>query len=593
MSLNSSAIITIDGQQFRQFKYLSLLQPIDGHHEFSVHIYTDWLLALGRTAISLLGKEVLITINAVLDNGRTEGLLFNGIVSNVTMGGTADGNLEYCIVNGGCPTILMDNNPDIHCYEQQKLSVIIQEHLKACKGFVNEIKINPATDSLLRYTVQYRESSYRFIRRLAEQRGEWFFYNGQQLFFGKYKPKEWNVNYPLNVQEFSINAGISPGKGIHKNYEYRKGCLYTEEWPSLNNGSSYVQQACSASNQLYNQPSLYRSRDSFSSQAQSELSRLVAIYEQHIVANRVTVKGKSGNAGVRVGDIINLSNGKDKRLQGSFLLTKVHHHYSGNGTYYNLFEGIAAETAMPKVVLDNSPYCESQRAIIVDNNDPKGLGRVKVRFDWQTSESSPWIRIVMPYGGPGKGVYFVPEINEEVWVAFEGSNPELPYVLGAQYNGRETPEWNDSENNIKVIKTRSGHTIQFNDSAGKEQISIHNKVGNSITFDSWDKSISIKSPESIYLEAKQLFINTQENIAICAGESFSCYTGKDLNLQATELLQLRAESENNLVAEKHTIHAKEVECTAGKIKLESTKENLEIICAAQIDIQSKEKISLF
>jgi uncharacterized protein involved in type VI secretion and phage assembly len=582
MSLNTRASIAIEGQLFKQFKYLNIVQPIDGHHEFSVHVYDDWIITSGKDPVSFLGKE----ISVVISDERKEQLQFKGIVSRLSIGMESDGVKEYCIISGMSPTLLMENNPDIRSYEERQLSSIVEEHLKVCRSYVDKIEINPSTDSLLRYTVQYRESSYQFIRRLAEQRGEWFFYNGRKLVFGKYEPAKWTLKHGVNLHNYAVDLLVSPAKGLHNYYDYRKSKLYTEEWPHAAYAKGLVQEAASMSDRLYDQPSVYKSRERFSILARSELSRLVAVYNQYVASGRVTVRGKSSLPAVRVGDTVRIA-------ERSYLVMKISHSYTGIGTYFNEFEGVAAETATAKVVLDHYPFCEAQRGVVTDHNDPKGLGRVKVRFDWQKNETSPWLRVLTPYAGAGKGFFLVPELNEEVWVEFEGANPELPYVAGALYNGASAPEWSDEENNIKLVKTRSGHTIRLDDSSGKEQITIADKVGNKITFDTWDKSISIKSPESIYLEARQLFINTQENIAICAGESFTCYTGKDLELQATAKLQLRAEDLSKQVSDTYSLHAKEIEQVGGKIKIESTKDDLELISAAQIDIQSQEKIRLF
>ena len=87
---------------------------------------------------------------------------------------------------------------------------------------------------------------------------------------------------------------------------------------------------------------------------------------------------------------------------------------------------------------------------------------------------------VDPYGGSGRGFYFIPEKGEEVLVGFEGMNPEKPYVIGGGYNTAAKSGFADSGNNIKAIRTRSGHTIELNDTEGGEMITINDKEGNSI-----------------------------------------------------------------------------------------------------------------
>ncbi len=74
--------------------------------------------------------------------------------------------------------------------------------------------------------------------------------------------------------------------------------------------------------------------------------------------------------------------------------------------------------------------------------------------------------MIQPHSRSGKGFYFIPEIDEEVLVGFEGGNAQNPYVLGAQYNGSQSSGYADGQNNVKAIHTRSGTIIILNDAEG-------------------------------------------------------------------------------------------------------------------------------
>ena len=80
---------------------------------------------------------------------------------------------------------------------------------------------------------------------------------------------------------------------------------------------------------------------------------------------------------------------------------------------------------------------------------------------FKRNEMTPWIRVVQPYTGGGKGFYFVPEIGEEVLVDFEGGNAERPFVLGAHYNGEAKSGYHNADNRVKAIHTKSGHKLIF------------------------------------------------------------------------------------------------------------------------------------
>ena len=85
--------------------------------------------------------------------------------------------------------------------------------------------------------------------------------------------------------------------------------------------------------------------------------------------------------------------------------------------------------------------------------------------------------------GPNRGSWFIPDINDEVLVSFQGGDPAFPFVVGALWNGQDTPPQSmDSagENNIKVLKTRSGTQIRFDDQSGQEHIELRTPGGQTI-----------------------------------------------------------------------------------------------------------------
>lgn len=114
--------------------------------------------------------------------------------------------------------------------------------------------------------------------------------------------------------------------------------------------------------------------------------------------------------------------------------------------------------------------------VVTNIKDPEKLGRVKVKylaFEPANNETG-WIRVLSMYGGKERGFYFLPEVGDEVLIAFESGSADRPYVLGGLWNSKEAPpEKNeDGKNTIKMIKTRNGHKIVFTDSDGKKEDKI-------------------------------------------------------------------------------------------------------------------------
>ena len=145
--------------------------------------------------------------------------------------------------------------------------------------------------------------------------------------------------------------------------------------------------------------------------------------------------------------------------------------------------------------------------VVTNTQDPAGMGRVKVKFPWLSdSEESFWARVATPMAGKERGFYFMPEVEDEVLIAFEHGDVRFPYVLGALWNGQDKPpETNgDGKNNMRSIKSRSGHVIRLDDTDGEEKIEIVDKSGkNSVVFDTKKNTITITSEKDITLSAAQ------------------------------------------------------------------------------------------
>lgn len=146
-------------------------------------------------------------------------------------------------------------------------------------------------------------------------------------------------------------------------------------------------------------------------------------------------------------------------------------------------------------------------ALVKSTKDPDGLGRVQITFPWKGKEEDEelhWARIATMMTGNGRGTFFYPDVDDEVLVAFEYGDIDSPYIIGALWNNQDVPpeENSEGENNIKMIKTRSGHIIKLDDTDGSEKIEIIDKTEeNKISIDSANNKISIVSAGDIELLA--------------------------------------------------------------------------------------------
>jgi len=184
--------------------------------------------------------------------------------------------------------------------------------------------------------------------------------------------------------------------------------------------------------------------------------------------------------------------------------------------------------------------------IITNNQDPEGMGRVKVSFPWLSAgDESYWARVAAPMAGNNRGTWFLPEVADEVLVAFEHGDVRAPYVLGALWNGQDkTPRDNsDGKNNERVIRSRSGHELVFNDdsqgahvqittnaghqfllddTSGQENITVKDKTGNNtIVIDSSQNAITITAQMKLTLKAQTIEIDADTMLTAKAGATLT------------------------------------------------------------------------
>lgn len=185
-------------------------------------------------------------------------------------------------------------------------------------------------------------------------------------------------------------------------------------------------------------------------------------------------------------------------------------------------------------------------AEVTNNKDPRKWGRVKVKYRWrENAPESDWARVAALAGGKDRGTLWLPEVGDEVLVAFDKGDIDHPFVLGGLWNGVDVPpETNDDgQNDTKLIRTRSGHEIRFFDKAGQESITIQTQGGhslfmddtaggalielkdssgqNTITIDTVGNSITIESALSLKIKSQTIDIEAGASMNIKATGTIS------------------------------------------------------------------------
>ena len=196
-------------------------------------------------------------------------------------------------------------------------------------------------------------------------------------------------------------------------------------------------------------------------------------------------------------------------------------------------------------------------AIVTNVQDPEKLGRIKVCFPRLPGKpESDWVRVVQPAAGAGRGFYWLPEVSDEVLVAFERGEAQKPYVVGALWNGKDKPMDGAyvDENTTRMIQTKSGHQIIFDDKDGAEKIVIADKSGKrTMTFDVANKKFVIEAGEGdielhaekkIILDCEDLEIKTSKSGKMDIGSTFDLKVADTANIKSSATLNIKASRVN-------------------------------------------------
>ncbi|WP_163397644.1 type VI secretion system Vgr family protein [Flavobacterium fluviatile] len=493
---------------------LELSQKMADHHHFSfVWQYTGKAIInpadQAKAIRTYLGDEVIFTFKS-LTGIR---LMSKGIItelSSIDLHGSAEG----LHVKGISHTIVLDDMKKSRTYQQRGMNDIVLDILAEGPGeFYERDAIKATYLQEFQYLAQYNETNFDFLKRLAKRYGQWFYFDGMRMQFGQTKTSKIKLINGSSLHNFKIQANMVSHKISLGGYDYNGASSIRNASARTAGGSKDSFSAVIGHNQgTVAQNDLNNGAFTTNAQSNEEIEEMVRLQTAGSDANSVYYSGTSYFP-LGLGQVFSIIN---QTVEHELIVTEVSHISQVHGNYCCNFKAIPADVAAPHYTdVHTFAKAETQPAKVKDNNDPQGLGRIKVQFNWAGGNSTDWIRMIQPHSGSGKGFYFIPEIDEEVLVGFEGSNAQNPYVLGTQYNGSETSGYADGQNNVKAIHTRSGIKFILNDGDGS--ILIEDPSGNTWKMDG-QGNIDVNAP-------KNMTFNAGENINMNAGQNMNTNVG--------------------------------------------------------------------
>jgi uncharacterized protein involved in type VI secretion and phage assembly len=174
-------------------------------------------------------------------------------------------------------------------------------------------------------------------------------------------------------------------------------------------------------------------------------------------------------------------------------------------------------------------------ALVTQNQDPEGLCRVKVSFPWQERpRESYWARLAMPMAGAGRGVVLIPEVGDEVLVAFEREDVRFPYVLGALWNGKDKPPLanDDGRNDKRTLHSRKHHYLLFDDGA-MGAVELRHEKGRKVVLDDTGFRVEDERGNTVRVDSNSGSMTIEAKGALTL-------KGATVSIEATGTLELKA-----------------------------------------------------
>ena len=533
--------LVIEGKVIKYYKHFKLTQSTKKHHEFTLTLAHD---ALGdrqthtlEEANKFLGKRLTAVIS-YKDIENSPERTFVGVITGVGFSQERM-SLGNIVLSGYSPTILLDGAPHIQSFggnQAVNMGIIAEEVIK--QGLDKsrfDIRIDTNDYSQIIYSSQYDETHYNYLARMAEAYGEQFYYDGEVLHFGKLPPQNTPIKlvYGSSANDIKVELKAVHTKPQYYGYNSNRNEVLKSGSTPIQHVGDLAKTAYEHNDKIYKTPSLRVAPIKATTHLDVEYSQKSTSGSEAV--NVFTISGNTTVPFLHPGCSVDIEMRKIDTNESSYftkiMITETIHEIDTIGHYTGSFNGIASDTGfLPKPEF-TVPIAQPQIATVISNADPEGQGRVQVRFDWQTNDTTHFIRMMSPDAGgtdqitQNRGYVAIPEVGDQVMVNFVHNHPDRPFVMGGMFHGG-IGLGGGMDNRVKSIQTRSGHRVVFTED---ESIIITDKSGNEIHLDTTGSNITITAPETMTLNCKNMNINVDENMTTSVGMNISETAGMNKN----------------------------------------------------------------
>ena len=537
----------VDQEFMSSLASIKLDQYIDRHHVLRLELHglgaeDDMSAFTGTKEFSgFLGETISLKMETdeIWEEARPiTAMEFIGVVTEVRHENTVD-LINAITITAHSPTIAMDGVQRNKLFHDQTAQDIISAVLNNHAITVGGIE---ATEGNLPYCVQYRETDFQFVMRLAGLSGLFAYYDGSKFTAGKAQTTDKDIALVFGQMlfEFKMGLGTRVEKFASQGYDYIKKEVFDGETSgSLSTSLSGLPKLShDASKSLYPDGSFV---SGLKPNSQATLDKSIERAREDSVGRMVNCSGRSRDPRLNIGRCVKIA-GMPDEFHGPHWIKSVGHRYV-RGDYNNTFTCVPLDTAYPPKKYAQKPFTDIQSGLVTSTDDPDELGRVKVKMMWYDGPSMAvpdhWLRVLAPHSGNERGFFCLPEIDDEVLVAFEHGDPNRPVVLGSLYNGVDkapvghSAGFDGAENDLKLFRTKSGNEIYFHDKGDFETICITQASGNTITLSAEGPKITIETDGDITMKGKTITLETTSgDITLKSGSAINAESSMDTKIKA-------------------------------------------------------------
>ncbi len=603
-----NAIVRVGGKKVN-IVYLTIEQEYGQHHRFEMQLDHD---ILGKAfmnepteQIDLIGKVVIIDLQHGNDMGGA--YVFKGVVTKVKMTGK-EGKHGYIVLEGASPTIMLERGRRMDIYSDMTLRHVFKTLTEGVHHDYMKLLNEPTFSNKVDFLMQYNETDWEFMQRIAYLYGENLFYSGSEILFGAYK--EWSpvkMTYDKEIKDIQFCSRMLPNQFVSYQYLADQDSMIEKQSPDkIEDSNSYLDKVAERNAPLTSEKPAKNLVGAPASD-RSELDEFVKRDKTRTAAQTVYITGQAKTFESSIGRLITVympEGMAKKRDLGTYRVIKSIHRIDQNHRYSNEFEAVPASLQTMPVAMPNMPVAESVLGKVTSHEDPKGIGRIQVDFPFANQYNRIWMRVMTPNAGSSdqvgtnRGMVFVPETGDQVMVGFEHGDPNRPYVMGSMFHG-SNGTGGGANNAVKSIFTRSGIQIVFNDD--EKSLHIEDPSGNTWDMDG-NGNIAVNAPKNMTITVgenmdvsvgKNITVNAGENIDVSAGQDISESAGKDIFQSAsgnfTEMTNSKTEVfENNFQRSSKTSISQ-----AKSVTMFSSQENMLLQSGKIVEINSTEKTNMF